>query len=277
VAATLVGCSHQPPYQTSLASCADQHAFPCLGRTVADPATKFALFKPASSSKQTKSSIAVKNERPPPQGAHNAAHHFTKTAKSSVAAEAEPSANRIPLPRPSLRKRSEPKVSVAAASGTAGANFADSHAAVGVAPNSNDRTLEEQVAAATAVADRVTVATAGDNAEPIAGSAHNKDLLVAIVLARPDIRNVSDLAGKSIAIDDKYSASSVDVRIAIVAAGAPEAQLSGGQTTAMNRLVNGEVPAAVLALVSADAAEGFPDISGFRTFRIPLSPRPSKK
>jgi hypothetical protein len=44
------------------------------------------------------------------------------------------------------------------------------------------------------------------------------------------------------------------------------------RTTAIDRLVEGEVPAAVVALVSADAAQGFPEIAGFKIFRIPLSP-----
>jgi hypothetical protein len=41
-------------------------------------------------------------------------------------------------------------------------------------------------------------------------------------------------------------------------------------------LRNGEVPAAVVALVSPDAAEAFPDIAGYNIFRIPLSPRSVK-
>jgi TRAP-type uncharacterized transport system substrate-binding protein len=95
-------------------------------------------------------------------------------------------------------------------------------------------------------------------------------------MARPDITSVSDLTGKTIAIDNRHAASNGSVRTAIVAAGAPEIQLSEGQMTAINRLVNGEVPAAVLALVSADAAEGFPEIAGFKIFHIPLSPRSLK-
>jgi hypothetical protein len=102
------------------------------------------------------------------------------------------------------------------------------------------------------------------------------DLLVAVLMARPDITSVSDLTGKTIAIDNRYSASNGSVRTAIVAAGAPEIQLSEGRMTAIDRLVNGEVPAAVLALVSADAAEGFPEIAGFKIFHIPLSPRSLK-
>ncbi|WP_249152821.1 hypothetical protein [Bradyrhizobium liaoningense] len=61
--------------------------------------------------------------------------------------------------------------------------------------------------------------------------------------------------------------------IAIVAAGGPVVQLSAGHTAAIDRLVNGEVPAAVAALVSVDAAEAFPEIKGFKIFHLPLSSR----
>jgi hypothetical protein len=42
---------------------------------------------------------------------------------------------------------------------------------------------------------------------------------------------------------------------------------------ALDRVIGGEVPAAVLALVSPEAAEWFPEIPGFRIFRVPLAPR----
>ena len=92
-------------------------------------------------------------------------------------------------------------------------------------------------------------------------------------MVRPEIRSVSDLTGKNIAIDDRYLVSSADVTIAIAAASGPVVQLSAGKTTAIDRLVNGEVPAAVLALVSSEAAEAFPEIKGFKIFHIPLSSR----
>jgi hypothetical protein len=57
-----------------------------------------------------------------------------------------------------------------------------------------------------------------------------------------------------------------------VAAGAPQVQLSEGQGAAMNRLSNGEVPAAVVALVTPDAADKFPAFAGYRIFQVPLSP-----
>ena len=163
------------------------------------------------------------------------------------------------------------------------------------ATGSNTRTIQEQVAAATAVAERITVATAvpalepkandkdrsnhsetalrGDAEKSAPASPNNANHLVALLIARPEIKSVSDLTSEIIAIDDRYSASNGNVRTAIVAAGAAEVQVSGGQTKAINRLISGELPAAVLALVSPEAAEGFPDVAGFKIFRIPLSPR----
>ncbi len=91
-------------------------------------------------------------------------------------------------------------------------------------------------------------------------------------MAGPDIKSVADLKGRTIAIDDRYSASGSTVRTAIVAAGAPQVQLSEGQGTAMNRLSNGEVPAAVVALVMPDVADKFPAFAGYRMFQVPLSP-----
>ena len=58
-----------------------------------------------------------------------------------------------------------------------------------------------------------------------------------------------------------------------MAAGAAEVQFSEVKAGAIERLISGEVPAAVLTLVSREAAEWFPDIAGFRTFRVPLSLR----
>jgi TRAP-type uncharacterized transport system substrate-binding protein len=100
------------------------------------------------------------------------------------------------------------------------------------------------------------------------------DALVAVVVTGPDIKSVSDLAGKTIAIDDRYSELSIRrVRTAMVAAGALDVQLSTGQSTAINRLVGKEVPAAVVGLLTVSAADSFPDLARFKTFQIPLSPR----
>jgi hypothetical protein len=182
---------------------------------------------------------------------------------TTTATRAGPPASGIPLPPGSSKAPLQSAGSAAAVdSNTTPANIAGARSAVGAA-SSNARTIEAQVAAATMLAEHLTVAAA----------APPPDLLVAVLMARPEITSVSGLTGKTIAIDDRYSASNGGVRTAIVAAGAPAIELSGGQTRAISRLVNGEVPAAILALVSADAAEGFPEIAGFKILRIPLSPR----
>jgi TRAP-type uncharacterized transport system substrate-binding protein len=157
---------------------------------------------------------------------------------------------RIPLSPASLKERPEP---------------ADNAAA-----GSNTRTLM-QIAAATALAEKVTGVAAIAASNP---PSPNK--AVAVLMARQEIKSVSDLTGKTIAIDDGQSASTDNVRTALAALGAAEAQLSEGQAKAVDRLISGEVPAAVLTLVSSEAAEWFPDVAGFKIFRIPLSP-PSLK
>jgi TRAP-type uncharacterized transport system substrate-binding protein len=138
-------------------------------------------------------------------------------------------------------------------------------------------TVEQMVLAATAAADRMMAAAQpSDEAKSTTVSPDKADLLVAVLMARPDIASVSDLSRTTIAIDDRYSATSNSIRTAVVAAGAPEVQMSEGPTAAIKRLTNGEVPAAVVALVSPDAAEVFPEIAGFRIFRVPLSPNSVK-
>jgi len=154
---------------------------------------------------------------------------------------------RVPLSPASLEERPEPAANAAA--------------------GSNARTIKQQIAAATALAEKVT----GVAAIPVSNPAvPNK--VVAVLLARPEIKSVSDLTGKTIAIDDRQSASTENVRTALVATGATETQLSEGQTKAVDRLMSGEVSAAVLTLASSEAAEWFPEVAGFKILRVPLSP-----
>jgi ABC-type amino acid transport substrate-binding protein len=189
-------------------------------------------------------------------------HLAGKTAKSAtIAAKAVAPASRVPLPAeaPTTRPPASGSAAVAADSNATRANTTEQQSTAD-ATAFNNRMVEAQVAAARA-------------ASP---STNDTDRLVAVLMTHQDIKSVADLAGKTIAIDERYSASNGSVRTAIVAAGAPEIQLSEGQATAINRLTNGEVPAAVLALVTVDAAEGFPEIAGFKIFHIPLSPRALK-
>jgi len=255
VATTLVGCSREPPHQAITPSSADQRQFAGVNRTAARQPNELASFK-ARSPTETK----LKTERPQRRrDSHRTAHHVkTKAKPTHITAKTEPSANRRLLPPPSSSKQLEPKSGIAApGSGTT------AQPTVGLAPNSNSRTIQQQVAAATAVAERMTAALA----------TRKTDLLVAIVLANPEIRSVSDLKDKGVAMDEKYSSSGTDVWIAFVAAGALSVHLSAEHTRAIDRLLNGEVLAAVLTLASAESAEAFPDIPGFKVFKVPLSPQ----
>jgi hypothetical protein len=225
---------------------------------------KPASFKTESATTEIKSTIAANTRKPSSALARDRAHLAMKTTKSTAAADSD----------------------------TTRAGIADSHPRGGAVANSNTRRIQEQVAASTAVAEQVTAAKPvpapeqkanntdrsghaetvlrGDAEKTAAASPNNTDHLVALLIARPEIKSVSDLTSKIVAIDDRHSASNDRVRTSIAAAGATEVQLSGGQTKAINRLISGEVPAAVLALVSAEAAEGFPEVAGFKIFRIPL-------
>jgi hypothetical protein len=164
----------------------------------------------------------------------------------------------------------------------------------GTESNADSGKVREQVMAAANMAKRLTDAT-GAAAEPgatehdgsrssedpdgdltAATSSNTADARIAVLVSRREITSMSDLAGKDVAIDNSRSESENSVRTALVAAGAPAVELSVGNASAIDRLVGGDVPAAVVALVSPDAADAFPDIAGFKVYRIPLSP-PSMK
>ena len=269
LAATLVGCSCLLPPQPSIQGCTDANGFACFDRMAASQPIepKLASFKIEPATREIKSKIAAKTQKPSSDRTRDRAHLAMKTAKSTAAADSD----------------------------TTRAGIADSHPRGGAVANSNTRTIQEQVAATTAVAEQITAATPvpapeqkanntdrsghaetmlrGDAEKTAAASPSNTDHLVALLIARPEIKSVSDLTSKIVAVDDRHSASNDRVQAAIAAAGATEVQLSESHTKAINRLISGEVPAAVLALVSAEAAEGFPEVAGFKIFRIPLSPR----
>jgi ABC-type phosphate/phosphonate transport system substrate-binding protein len=200
---------------------------------------------------------------------------------------------RIPLAPRSLQARLEPAGNAAAKSDTPPAKIAVS-SPMAAAVDPGTRTIQEQVAAATALAEHVTAASAPPAARKEASNAeaygrtealppsdteptasvptNNTDDLVALMMARPEIKSLSDLTGKEVAIEYQQSEAGTSIRTAIAAAGAVEVQLNEGHTKAIDRLIAGEVPAAILTLVSPEAAEWFPDIPGYRIFRIPLSP-----
>jgi hypothetical protein len=110
-----------------------------------------------------------------------------------------------------------------------------------------------------------------------AGAASSKaDRLVAVLLVRPEIKSVSDLAGKVIAIDASGSVSAGQLKTAIVSGGAAEVKLSEGERMALLRLMDGEVPAAVVTLALPQAAATWTEFPGYNILRIPLRPVSAK-
>jgi hypothetical protein len=214
-----------------------------------------------------------------------------KSAKRHVAKQAAPPS---PAPLPAAQSPAaevttpQPASEAAVKSEPAPINVAAVPAAAGAAAVSKARTVQEQVAAATNLAVQVTAARAphqeaaeasifaeaagpADSNAAASAATEGTDKKVVLVMVLPEIKSVSDLAGKNVAIEDQQAASGASIRAAIAAAGAADVQLNEKNEKAVDRLVGGEVPAAVVALVSKEAAEWFPDIPGYRIFRIPLS------
>ena len=234
-------------------------------------------------------------EKPARRSSHSAVHPATTMhrERSKPAAHARIAKQAVPMP-PAKIAEPQPAGNAAVASEAARASVAASPSSGGEPAMSAARTVQEQVAAATALAERATTASAapvpqqeannvetsgrseaaqpGDTEQTASAPTSNTDNLVAVLMARPEIKSISDLTGKDVAIEEPQSASGATIRTAIAAAGAVEVQLNEGHTKAIDRLIAGEVPAAILTLVSPEAAEWFPDIAGYRIFRIPLSP-----
>jgi hypothetical protein len=217
-----------------------------------------------------------------------------REAPRAQTAELQPFTGTIPEDHP-LQAHTAPPVTETEAPPTQTATLktqAAPETQVAAPASVSDRTIEEQILAATALAEQLTAASTsrlnekvaensgqsesigtkddGDNKQAV--SPPQEPDLVVLILARADIKSIADLANKDIAIEGKQSQFREQIRTGIVAAGAPMVELRGGKGSAINRLVSGEQPAAVLTLASPEAADWFPEIKGFRTFRVPLSP-----
>jgi hypothetical protein len=127
--------------------------------------------------------------------------------------------------------------------------------------------VRAQMRVATIVAEHVM--TLRDAEKKALSSPNGGEPSVAIVVARPEIKSVSDLTGKIIAIDDKYSKSNARIHAGITSAGATDSLLASGESVAMDRLLSGKVLAAVLTLVYPET--GFSMIEGYSVFRVPLA------
>src|SRR5215212_9234454 len=122
--------------------------------------------------------------------------------------------------------------------------------------------------------DSTVVAQADDRSKAAPVSPGDAERTVALLLVGREITWLSELAGKKIAIDEAVSASNDDARRGLAAM--VNAELAAGRTKALDRLVKGEVPAAVLTLSYPETAEWTSEIAGFRVFRIPMVKRPLK-
>src|ERR1700681_1889277 len=157
--ATWAGCSCPLLPHASMEPCSDTNRFACFDRTAAswpvEPVS--ASFETDSETPEIESTIA-ETERPSSAHARDRADLVMKTPKPTIiAATVEPPSSRIPLPARSLRTQPQPASHAAAYSDTTRANIADSHPTAGAVANSNIRTMQEQVAAAAAVAERMRI------------------------------------------------------------------------------------------------------------------------
>ena len=145
-----------------------------------------------------------------------------------------------------------------------------------------ERTPQQLVMAALEVAEQITNAeppkAIGDRTNEMRANDANlsppRDVgtLVAILISRPEVKSASALKGLNVAIDAAQSSGDEqDISLALAAAGATETQLSFSVASPLDRMISGDVQAAVVKLVSRDAAEAFPDIKGFKVLRIPLA------
>lgn len=127
--------------------------------------------------------------------------------------------------------------------------------------------IRDQMRVATVVAEHVM--TLRDAEKKAVSSPNGGEPSVAIVVAKPEIKSVSDLTGKIIAIDDKYSNANARIHAAITSAGATDSLLASSESKAVDRLLSGKTPAAVLTLVYPET--GFSTIEGYSVFRVPLA------
>lgn len=150
-------------------------------------------------------------------------------------------------------------------------------------------TFEDRVMVAAAVAEQLTaMATAAFELKVMNGEAavmsvsggkadpapqNQAEARVALVMVRAEIKSLRYLTRQTVAIDSERASATSSIQTAFATEGAPKVLVSTGERRAIDRLIAGEVPGAIVALVSEDAAKAFPDIAGFTIFRMSLPPR----
>ena len=264
VAFALGGCSRQPPPVPPTPPCIDLKGAPCaVAPDVSHPKSwipdreDVRMHRRAQRHKRPRHH--VENRRAKER--HAAPQHPRAALTTPVASEPPtPTARWTPPPAPPAIEQPESRAA----------------SAMPVAKSAN-ATVQEQVAVATALAERITALSRlpapKDQPTAIArndAASPTTNRLVAVLMVRPNVRAVAELRGRLVAIDERYVSAHDKVSAGMTAAGAADVQLLQGQGTAISRLTSGEVAAAIVALVVPEAADAFPEIAGFRIFRIPL-------
>jgi hypothetical protein len=137
---------------------------------------------------------------------------------------------------------------------------------VEISNHSRERTLQQLVMAALEVAEQITNAeppkAIGDRTNETraddASLSPPRDVgtLVAILISRPEVKSASALKGLNVAIDAAQSRDEQDISLALAAAGATETQLSFTDASPLDRIISGDVQAAVVKLVSPSDESG---------------------
>lgn len=94
---------------------------------------------------------------------------------------------------------------------------------------------------------------------------------VLIILAQQSVTMLADLNNKAVVIAGVKTISRADVATALSEAGARAVQLTEGTKSDIDRLVDGEVTAIVVARVTPAKAKLFPEIAGFRLLRVAVT------
>jgi hypothetical protein len=94
---------------------------------------------------------------------------------------------------------------------------------------------------------------------------------VLLILALPNVTRISDLNKKSIVIAGLDTISLKAVETALTAAGAGDARLTEGKIGDIERLVGGDVSAAVVDFVNPAKARSYPEMSGLHLLRLDVN------
>jgi hypothetical protein len=98
----------------------------------------------------------------------------------------------------------------------------------------------------------------------------NAEQAVAILLVREEIKSLTELSNKTVAIDGLQAAEIPNIKTAIMKSGAKDVRISEDEKLALDRVMNGEVPAGVISVVSPEESAQWTGVPGYTVLRLPL-------